>query len=97
MPAMRYKSSRLRNFNKIMMHPPWWMSVSHAMPAAMILHPLRNATDVHTRSHNMLPDMAWQLNSEMVTCELEVAGTWHGCKALLSSACDAVHFERLPH
>ena len=24
MPAMRYKSSRLRNFNKIMMHPPCW-------------------------------------------------------------------------
>ena len=28
-----------------------------------------------TADHNMLPDMARQLNSEMVTCDLEVAGT----------------------
>ena len=29
-----------------------------------------------------------QLNSEMVTCELEVAQNWHVCNALLKSACD---------
>ena len=29
-----------------------------------------------------------QLNSEMVTCELEVAQNWHVCNALLRSACD---------
>ena len=29
-----------------------------------------------------------QLNSEMVTCELEVAQNWHLCNALLRSACD---------
>ena len=31
-------------------------------------------------------DMTWQLNSKMVTCELEVAQNWHVCNALLRSS-----------